>query len=152
MGDTDMLHYFAFGSNMDTYRMLERVGYIPESMPGILRGWRLVFNKKARDGNSGYANIVRDPGGEVQGAVYRVTWADIDVLDGYEGYPAHYDRKEIQLLANTEMISAVVYIAAPEMICNDLKPTRDYLNHLLAGKEYLTPSYCMFLEHVATAD
>lgn len=152
MGDTDMLHYFAYGSNMNKDRMHERVGYVLESMPGILSGWRLVFNKKARDGTSVYANIVPDPDGEVQGCVYQVTRDDIDTLDGYEGYPAHYDRKEIQLLANTEMISAVVYIAAPEMICDDLKPTRDYLNHLLAGKEYLTPSYCMLLEHVATAD
>lgn len=147
-----MLHYFAFGSNMDTYRMRERVGYIPEHMPGTLKGWRLTFNKKANNGNSGYANIVRDPDGEVQGVVYHVAQGDIEVLDGYEGYPTHYTRKEMQLLAGSEEISAIVYIAVREMICDDLKPARDYLNHLLAGKEHLSPSYYAFLENFATVD
>jgi len=147
-----MPHYFAYGSNMNKDRMLERVGYIPESIPGTLRGWQLVFNKKAMDGTSGYANIVPDPAGEVQGVVYRVSEGDIDALDRYEGYPNHYDRTELQLLAGMNEISAVVYIAVPEMIRDGLKPMKNYLDHLLAGREYLSPSYYSILEKVATAD
>ena len=88
----------------------------------------------------------------MQGVVYRVTQADIDVLDGYEGYPTHYDRKELHLNAGTESISAIVYIAVPEMTCDGLRPAKGYLNHLLAGREYLTSSYYEFLEKAAVSD
>ncbi|MCY1549344.1 hypothetical protein D9M68_855070 [compost metagenome] len=43
---------------------------------------------------------------------------------------------------------AWVYIANPAMREPGLSPTRSYLEHLLAGREFLSPSYCDALSAV----
>ena len=42
-----MIKYFAYGSNMDMSRLSNR-GVNPETRhKGVLKGWKLKFNKKA---------------------------------------------------------------------------------------------------------
>jgi len=38
-------YYFAFGSNMDLRRMKDRIGQVSEMRKGIMKDWKLVFNK-----------------------------------------------------------------------------------------------------------
>ena len=78
--------YFAYGSNLDREQFAARC---PGSRPvaaAVLRGYRLAFR------GGGHADILRQAGGLVQGALYEVTAGDIAALDRYEGVPAYYHR------------------------------------------------------------
>jgi len=81
-----MLAYFAYGSNLNRRQFAARC---PGSRPvaaAELRGWRLAFR------GNGHADIVRQKGGVVRGALYAVTPRDVEALDWYEGVPVYYHR------------------------------------------------------------
>ena len=146
--------YFAYGSNMNIVRMRERGIRFSKREWAVLEGYRLVFNKIAsRNRMEGYANIVEDRGNYVEGILYDIADEDLKKLDKYEGYPQHYDRKKLKVrLVNGETVKAVVYVAQQEMTSDELKPSKDYLNHLLKGCDLLSKKYCEKLKNVETID
>jgi gamma-glutamylcyclotransferase len=78
--------YFAYGSNMSSRRLQERV---PTALPygvALARDKRLVCNRRSRDG-SGKANLSIAPGAAAWGVLYRLEARDWNVLDRFEpGY------------------------------------------------------------------
>jgi len=148
------MNYFAYGSNMDKKRMEERRVTIFSMQRARLEGFRLVFNKIASgSANEGYANIVEDPEGVVEGILYEIKDSDIIELDFYEGFPEHYRRIEVTVkLDNGQEVVATTYVANPYKIRDGLKPSKEYLNHLLAAKDYLSPEYFNKLEATETVD
>ena len=96
---------------------------------------------------------MEDPEGVVEGILYEIRDSDIRKLDRYEGYPNHYDRINITVkLNNGQEVSAVTYVANPDKTCYGLKPSKEYLDHLLAGKDYLSPEYFEKLKATETID
>jgi len=139
------MKYFAYGSNMNSERMKQRKIKFSKREWAILKGWRLEFNKMSSRNpeKEGYANIVRDNEGVVEGILYEILKEDIIKLDSYEGYPSHYDRIYVKVnLKNGKEIEAVTYIAQPDKIKDGLKPSKEYLNHLLKGCDLLSEEYC----------
>lgn len=135
---------------MNPNRMKERGVNFFERKRAILRGWKLVFNKVASDNpEKGYANIVRDENSIVEGILYLIDDKDVEKLDIYEGCPSHYDRKELEVeLEDGSKVKAQVYIAQPDKVKEGLKPSREYLNHLLKGCDLLSEEYCEKLRNV----
>ncbi len=135
-----MIYYFAYGSNMNSVRMLERVGEFSIIGRGVLSDFRLAFNKKAQ-GKVGeaYANVMPNSGDYVEGVVYQ--FDEIQKLDKPEGYPNHYDRKLMTISIGGEPTEAWVYYAREDRIAEGLLPSKEYLEHLLQGKEYLSEEY-----------
>ena len=78
--------YFAYGSNLDRRQFARRCPGSRPVAPATLRGYRLAFR------GSGHADIVREKGGLVRGALYRATARDVEALDRYEGVPGYYHR------------------------------------------------------------
>jgi len=78
--------YFAYGSNLDRRQFARRCPGSRPVAPATLRGYRLAFR------GGGHADIVREKGGTVRGALYRVTARDVEALDRYEGVPSYYHR------------------------------------------------------------
>jgi gamma-glutamylcyclotransferase len=76
--------YFAYGSNLTSARMLERVPEARVVETGRLEGHRLVFDKIGRDG-SAKANLAPVEGGWVWGVVYELPAARLAELDRVEG-------------------------------------------------------------------
>lgn len=148
------LYYFAYGSNMDSQRMKSRRVVFFSRVPARLCGYRLEFNKVAsRNPQEGYANIVPDDNGIVEGALYEIDPVSLDSLDVFEGCPKHYIKQHIKVRTNDNReFSAVTYIAVPEKTRNGLLPTREYLNHLLAGKDVLSEKYYRRLINMKTLD
>lgn len=140
---------FAYGSNMDPVRLLERCPSARDRRPGRLLDHRLVFDKIAleRDG-TGYANVVRAKGEEVEGVLVEVSRDDLEYrLDRVEGHPRHYSRRLMAIEEPSgERAVAWVYFATPEFRAAGLVPQRDYLEHLLAGRDLLSPDYVARLE------
>jgi len=150
--------YFAYGSNMNVARLLDgRLAQKGVAMGarigGRLDGWQLAFNKIRQDKGSGAGNILVAPGKVVHGTLNALPDAGFDVLDVWEGVAAgHYERRTLPVVrADTgETVEAIAYVAL--MVKEGLKPTREYLGHLLAGRDLLPADYWAWLEATPTLD
>lgn len=136
--------YFAYGSNMNPVRMEERDVAFVAAEPGVLKDYRLRFNKRSTSmPGSGAANVMRYDGREVQGVLYELRdVSGILTLDRFEGYPKGYRRERLEVLRrNGEGVGAWVYLAQPDYVDDRLRPACSYLSHLLAARPYLTDAY-----------
>ena len=139
--------------------MKERGTSFTQREHAVLNGYILKFNKKATGPDAkmgeGKGNIEYDTTGNatVEGALYTIIKEGLERLDRCEGYPTHYDRKEMVVYAdNGTKVNAWVYIAQPNMIGQGLKPTKEYLSHYLKAKDLLSPTYFDFLHKTETLD
>jgi len=141
--------YFAYGSNMDPARLKMRCtdkgAPIVERVAGRLDGWRLAFNKQRlnRPGE-GAANVMEDPAGVVEGTLNRMPALGLDLLDVDEGV-AHgqYARRRVRVIRidTGAAVDAVMYVALAGVMADALRPSRWYLDHLLAGHDLLSAPY-----------
>lgn len=139
-----MHYYFAYGSNMNSARVVERGLAFENVFSASLDNVELRFNKKAvRDPNIAYANVMYAKNSVVEGVVYQLADAQqILKMDHFEGSPVRYSRELFWVQKRDgSKISAWVYVANQAMLADRLRPARWYLEHLLAGQAYLTPAY-----------
>lgn len=144
-----MDYYFAYGSNMNVERMRSRQLQVLAACAGILTGYGLRFNKRSRlDPLLACANIVYAPQERVEGVLYQLkSPAEIAKLDPYEGTPFRYSRELFWVAANytgideTALHPAWVYVANSAVIAPSILPARWYVEHLLAGRAYMTEDY-----------
>jgi gamma-glutamylcyclotransferase (GGCT)/AIG2-like uncharacterized protein YtfP len=163
----NMAYYFAYGSNMNEGQMKERMesnkgrcsafpkGKYALINGGRLRNWELKFNKEPtnpRYPNEGFANIVPKHDYNVEGVVYEIDEKGLARLDCSEGVPDNYfrpiNRLSIEIEGNIFMCE--VYIAVK--IKENLRPSGEYINHLLKGKEHLSKNYYEWLLKIETTD
>ncbi len=128
---------------MNPQRMETRGLAVSEACSGILRGVALAFNKRAADApHRSYANVIYSPHTHVEGVLYRLDCpSEIIKMDPFEGTPRLYSRELYHIETAQGDVPAWVYIANPSMISEGLLPARWYLDHLLAGKAYLSETY-----------
>lgn len=145
--------YFAYGSNMNPERMRDRGVTFYSRQRLVLTGYSLKFNKILSIPNAGAANIIPDKNGVVEGILYQVTVKGILNLDKYEHYPHEYDRVSLRVsYEDKENIEIKTYIAHTHKTREDLKPSRLYLDHLLAAEDLLSDSYYKQLKIIDTLD
>ena len=138
-----MINYISYGSNLSAHRMLNErnVNFISRKL-AILENYKLVFNKVSKKNcYLGFANIVESEGDFVEGALYEINDSDISIIGRFEGEPNHYYRENIEVICDNQKVQAVVYIANPMMIRENIKPDKNYLNYLLEGKDILSEKY-----------
>ena len=154
MDDIMWFYYFAYGSNMDQDRMKNRCKGCAKftiMFRGIMKNWQLVFNKISKhDENVVYANIMPKESAMVEGVIYKINEKCRDELDYWEGYPEDYQRPNMLVESDNGKLDCVVYIANPAKVREGLKPTKEYLSHLLEGRDFLSPNYISFLEKIPT--
>jgi gamma-glutamylcyclotransferase len=151
--------YFAYGSNMSALRLFEE-RLKPEGVPageriaGRLDGWRLAFNKQGRTPvGAGAGNIMLAPGEAVHGTLNLLPAKGLEVLDRYEGVAGgHYERRIVPVVRGDTgvPVEAITYVAL--LTGEDLRPTRAYLGHLLAGRDLLPADYFRWLSETLTLD
>ncbi len=147
-----IVHYFAYGSNMNPERVRERGLRVSGEEPGIVEGLCLQFDKRAADG-VGHANLRVAKGRRVEGVLYRLDGTEeIAKMDPFERAPWNYGREAIRVQASTGMVAAWTYFANPAVIQRGLRPSRAYLAHLLAGEPFLSDSYFRMLADWPCAD
>ena len=156
-----MVYYFAYGSNLNPERMLSRNITWLDSYPATLENYELVFNKpstlaKNVTYNMSFANVIPKQNSIVEGVIYLIDDDLIKTLDKFEGtnkkIPDYFRVKLDVLKEKNEIVPAWVYIANGLLVRDGLKPTKEYMNHLLAGKDKLSESYVTKLEQVQTID
>ncbi|MFD3393398.1 gamma-glutamylcyclotransferase family protein [Aquirufa sp. OSTEICH-129V] len=139
-------YYFAYGSNMNQVRLENRVGATNVSILGraILKNHELKFNKLKLD-KSAAANVMQKRYSVVEGILYEFDASNSEILEkldkceGVEG--KHYFRKLTSLDFNGIEVLAYVYFAFEDKIADGIFPKKDYLDHLLKAKDYLSASY-----------
>lgn len=85
--------YAAYGSNLDSRRMLQRAPHSPPCGTGWLNGWRLTFGGEEHGWDGALATIVEDPLEQVFVAVYDITGDDEARLDSWESADSGLYRK-----------------------------------------------------------
>ena len=153
-----MRWYFAYGSNMSTARLFGRLAgegvACDARIGGRLDGWRLTFDKVARaPTGAGAGNIVPAAGDCVHGTLNALPPQGFDILDVHEGVAGgHYERRLVPVVRadSGETVQAVTYVALK--VGAGLRPTRDYLGHLLAGRDLLPADYWERLRATPTLD
>ena len=146
-----MMLYFAYGSNMNPARMTARKMRFTRREFAVLYDYRLLFNKKATDGDYSYANIQPAPGSLVEGVLYEFPDEDLAHLDKAESWPEQYIRTVVQVFTGAgERVEATVYIAHPERTADGYLPRAEYLSHLLTGQDLLSAGYVEVLKEQET--
>ncbi len=137
---SERIYYFAYGSNMNPQRMLDRGVLFEERVAAKLPGYELQFNKQwTLKPEAGVANINPKESGMVEGILYTLYDISLDKLDEFE---INYDRISITVvLANDNKQEAIAYKARQHVIQEGLKPTREYLGHVLKGEDLLSQEY-----------
>ena len=77
--------YFAYGSNLNHLQMKNRCNGAKYFKPYILKDYKLCFSHKTQTSVYGHANIIKSKNSKVPCAIWKITKADENELDGYEG-------------------------------------------------------------------
>lgn len=142
--------YFAYGSNMNPERVRERGLEVEAAMSATLTDFRLVFNKtSSQHPGVGHANIELAQGERVEGVLYWLSGMDeIAKMDRFERTPINYSRDIVEVVVDGAHVTTWTYFANPAVRARALKPPRSYLEHLLAGRAYLSDHYYQRLSRV----
>ncbi len=127
------LKYFAFGSNLSSARLLQRIPMASVECVAMLHRHRLCWRKNDR-GQSGKCDIdfTGDHDHFVYGVVYHMSKADKAELDVYETTGFGYDHKTVEVTAlHGEVIKAFTYYALD--IDHRQQPFHWYKEHVLRG-------------------
>ena len=94
--------YLAYGSNMDFGQMQARCPDAVFLGAGTLKDWRLMF-KGSKTGS--YATIEKEKGQAVPVLIWKISGADEEQLDRYEGFPTFYYKKAV-VVADVAAVNA----------------------------------------------
>lgn len=136
--------YFAYGSNLNVERLLERCPTAQIISRGKLDGYKLVFKENNND--KIVASIEKGAKNKnINGVVFHIDERDVKKLDTVEGVPYVYIRKKvkillesgIELLCDTYVLTEEFFVKTDNKIITKSrgygKPNDDYLQHLVIG-------------------
>ena len=127
------LNYFAFGSNLSSPRLLQRLPGARVHCVATLTGHRLCWHKNGRD-RSGKCDILHTGADAdiVYGVVYLMTHDESLELDRYETADFGYGRKSVEIATlDGGVIEAFTYFARD--IGEHQRPYHWYKEHVLRG-------------------
>jgi gamma-glutamylcyclotransferase (GGCT)/AIG2-like uncharacterized protein YtfP len=126
--------YFAYGSNMSTARLHERMPSCKPLGTAILPDHALRFHKRSTD-DSGKCNAFAcDNDDGVIGVLFSFDPAELPKLDKVEGVGSGYERAMITVTNDKgRRRKALTYLATFDYIDNSLKPYGWYKDFVLAG-------------------
>ena len=144
------LNYFAFGSNLSSARLLQRIPDASVHSIATLTRHQLCWRKNDR-GQSGKCDIdfTDHPDDIVYGVIYLMTQAEKLELDVYETAGFGYDHKHVDVTTvEGKAIEAFTYYALD--IDHDQQPFHWYKEHVLRGaEEHDFPAH--YVEHIRAA-
>ncbi|AQQ07369.1 gamma-glutamylcyclotransferase [Roseibium algicola] len=146
IGPPELAVYFAYGSNMSTARLRERMPSCKPLGLATLSGHALRFHKRSVDG-SGKCNAFATGDEEsVIGVLFSFDPAERAALDKAEGVGNGYDHATVTVINEKGRRRKVLtYLASPDYIDDSLKPYGWYKDFVLVGgREHDLP-----LEYIA---
>ena len=123
--------YFAYGSNLGSGQFVERCPAARFLGTACLEGFRFVYDGYSVPWDGAVANILRSEAERLWGALYEITESDRVALDGFEGYPQSYDRRDVEVTnAAGQVRRAMTYYRTGRAVG---QPHPDYEKAVLAG-------------------
>ncbi len=141
--------YFAYGSNMLTGRLKERVPSSEKIATARLPGYKLSFHKQGTDG-SGKCSIQKDADSAVFGIVYDIDPGEKPILDSIEG--PGYKQDYITVYTENKTLEPYTYIARKDFREDLLNPYSWYRTLVLEGaiEHQLPDDYIEMIKEVET--
>lgn len=124
-----MLHYFAYGSNMDPRHMTERVPGARPAGACRLQGFRLEFNVYSTEWQGGAANLELDQDAHVWGVLWAVPEEEAGGLDAFQGHPTFFRREDVVVEGPSGKVLAWTYRVAHQQ-GTYVRPTDAYVRLL----------------------
>jgi len=126
---------YAYGSNMLSARLKKRVSSCRVISTGMLRGHRILFNKRGDDGsakvNASYTGMENDI---MQGVIYDIDPVEKPILDRIESLGCGYNEKYEWVITPENTRHYVQYYVAMEAwIDPDLAPFDWYKEYVVRG-------------------
>lgn len=148
--DAELIHYFAYGSNMALARLQQRVPSAAPVSAGRVIGHQLRFHKLGSDG-SGKCDLFATgcDAHEVHGVLYRFDISHKPALDAAEGLGYGYEEKSVEVqVADGQRLEAWSYYAI--RIRQGLQPWDWYKNFVVEGARQsgLPTEYIAALERI----
>ena len=114
-------------------------GRIARAEPGVVPGWRLVWNYYSRVRQGGAANVEPAPGAELHGLALEVDAEALSAIDHKEGHPGRYRRGPGLVrvdLKTGERVQAWLYVVLPEFRQEGyVAPRREYRDLIVSVGE-----------------
>jgi gamma-glutamylcyclotransferase len=127
---------FAYGSNMCTRRMCERVASARVLATGFVIQRRIAFHKRSQDGSAkADAQFTGTPNDCVWGVIYRLPTDHKPQLDAYEFLGVGYDEESVDVMLPFGKVQAWMYVARREAIDDELLPYTWYHDLVVHGAQ-----------------
>ena len=92
------MFYFAYGSNLNHHQMKNIRCLGSKYLKTIfLKDYQLLFCHPNKLNKFGYANVIKQKGSNVTGAIWEITKEHEEILDVYEGFPNTYQKEYFYL-------------------------------------------------------
>jgi gamma-glutamylcyclotransferase (GGCT)/AIG2-like uncharacterized protein YtfP len=131
---SEIIKYFAYGSNLLPLRLLQRVASSKALGHASLSGYQLRFHKKGQDG-SGKCNVfyTGETRHQVIGVVYEMYADERILLDAAENLGKGYELVHHQVQVQADNHQVFLYVAPPDYIDDSLLPYSWYRDLVVQG-------------------
>jgi len=131
--DASTVYVFAYGSNMLTTRIQQRVAGARPLTTGYVRERRLTFHKRGADGSAkADATFTGQSSDRVWGVVFAMHRSEKQTLDKYEGA---YNSELAVVCVEGGELEVSIYVAEEAAIDRSLRPYAWYHRFVIAGAE-----------------
>lgn len=131
MKKLERIYYFAYGSNLSISQMKRRCPKSKLICKGILKGYKLLFNKYSYNWGGSVADVMKSPRDNVWGLIYSLTFADLKKLDIFEGFPKAYNRKLLPVFtADNRVFKEHTWVYYISYKYKEGRPVQSYLDIL----------------------
>jgi len=127
------VRYFAYGSNLNIFQMMKRVGKWSSTKRAYLPGYKLVLNVKSKRWGGFAANLQKtdNESDKVYGVVYFLRKEKLDVMTSYEGPNAKIEQMDVIEEDENVIHDVAIYWWDNDRPSND--PPEPYKQTILEG-------------------
>lgn len=123
---------FAYGVNTNVEHLAHRCpNWSGKWKPAILPDHTMRFDKAYPGSFTSFCNIKRQPGATTYGILLWLDPESFALIDAYEGYPRHYDRRLVDVICDGKPLQAWAYWSKHRN--GRLNPSDVYFRNVMRG-------------------
>ena len=128
------IYYFAYGSNLNPYKMNQRCPNARKLTVAVLEGYQLCCAHQSSIYGGGVFTIEPIDNDFVEGVLYEFDQEDLEAMDRFEGVPFYYERYLLKVKTkDNKKLKCWVYIA---LVNPNGKIDQEYLEVCRAGADF----------------
>ena len=147
--------YFVYGSDMNHEQIISRCSKPEVFAVACLKDHRISFSGYSKTWDGGDESIIRAPGENLWGVIYKLSFSDADRLDAWQD--VRLDGNGSHFLCPAEVMDAKetlypVLLIKKSILGEPERPTEEYLQHIVSGARFhaLPSGYIEKLKNMST--